>query len=67
LEKGYIVAKDRSGKVTASPIMTISIGVATNRFLPFSHVGEIIQTATELKNYAKTFSKSTHIIDRRKK
>lgn len=67
LEKGYIVVKDRSGKVTASPMMTIAIGVAANRFLQFSHVGEIIQIATELKNYAKTFSKSIYIIDRRKK
>jgi len=64
--RGYIVVKDRRGNVTATAILTISIGVATNKFRPFHHVGEIVQAATELKAYAKTFAKSIHVIDRRK-
>ncbi len=67
LKKGYLIVKTREGKVSSVPIMTISIGVATNKKQEFTHVGQIIQIATELKNYAKTFSKSIYIIDRREK
>lgn len=65
-ERGYIVVKDRRGNITATSILTISVGVATNKNHPFHHIGEIIQIASELKNYAKTFAKSIYIIDRRK-
>ncbi|MCP4652116.1 MAG: diguanylate cyclase [Candidatus Omnitrophica bacterium] len=65
LKKGYIIVKNREGKVTATSILSISIGIATNKFRKFTHVGQIIQTATELKGYAKTFSKSIYTIDKR--
>ncbi|RKY38219.1 MAG: diguanylate cyclase response regulator [Candidatus Omnitrophota bacterium] len=66
LKKGYIIVKNRLGKVTSVPIMRISIGVTTNERRTLTHVGQIIQIATELKTYAKTFSKSLYIIDRRR-
>lgn len=66
LKKGYIIVKNRAGKVNAIPMLTISIGVATNKKRLFTHVAEIIQTATELKNYAKSFQKSIYTTDRRK-
>ncbi|MCD6229003.1 MAG: diguanylate cyclase [Candidatus Omnitrophica bacterium] len=66
IKKGYIVVKNRLGKVTSIPILTISIGVVTNERRSLTHVGQIIQMATELKTYAKTFSKSLYIIDRRR-
>jgi len=52
--------------LTKLPILTISIGVVTNERRSLTHVGQIIQMATELKTYAKTFSKSLYIIDRRR-
>ena len=65
IKRGYIVVKNREGKITASSVITISIGIATNKHRTLKHVGEIVQIATELKSYAKTFAKSIYTIDRR--
>jgi len=65
-KKGCIVIKDRRGISAEIPFLTISIGVATNHERKIFHTGQIIQIATELKNYGKTFPKSIYIIDRRK-
>ena len=65
-KRGYIIAKNRAGQLSKIPIMTISIGVATNEQRKFSHIGEIIQVVTDLKNYAKTFEKSIYVKDRRR-
>ena len=65
-ERGYIITKNRSGNLTKIHIMSLSIGVATNEYQKFSHIGEIIQIATDLKNYAKTLGKSIYVKDRRR-
>jgi len=65
-QKGYISAENRQGKKISFPIMTLSIAVVTNqvrRLQNYIHVGEI---AAELKNYAKSFSRSIYVVDRRK-
>ena len=67
LKREYILVKNREGKVTSIPIMTISIGVTSTESRKFRHLGEIIQIITELKNYAKNFPQSNYIIDRRRK
>lgn len=67
LKREYILVRSREGRVTSIPIMTISIGVTSTEIHEFNHPGEIIQVITELKNYAKNFSQSNYIIDRRKK
>ncbi len=64
-EKGCITIKDRKGIVAKIPFMTISIGAASNYKRSITHTGQIIQIATELKTYSKTFPKSIYIIDRR--
>lgn len=66
LKRGYIIVKNREGKITASSILNISIGVANNKRGSITHVGQIIQIASELKAYAKTFSKSIYTVERRK-
>lgn len=66
ISKRGIFVKNRMGKICHVPIMSISIGVTANEFRPLRHVGEVIQLVTELKTYAKTFSKSIYVIDRRK-
>ncbi len=65
-KQGYFIAKNRAGELCKIPIMSISIGVATNEQRKFTHIAEIIQIATELKQYAKTFGKSIYVKDRRK-
>ncbi len=64
-KRGYIIVKNREGKISATAILSLSIGVASNKNRTLTHVGEIIQIATELKAYAKTFAKSIYTIDRR--
>lgn len=65
-ERGYIITKNRTGNLSKIPIMSLSIGVASNEYQKFSHIGEIIQIATDLKNYAKTLGKSIYVKDRRR-
>lgn len=65
-KRGYILTKNRTGQLCKTSIMGVSIGIVTNEYRRFSHVGHVIQVANELKNYAKTFGKSIYIKDRRK-
>jgi len=64
-EKGVIESKDRKGHILSFPIMTLSIGIAHNKFLKFSHPGEIKETASRMKSYAKKFKGSCFKIDER--
>lgn len=65
VRQGYIVAKNRRGDLCKIPLLSISIGVATNEHKKFSHIAEITQIATELKHYAKTLGGSVFVKDRR--
>jgi hypothetical protein len=46
-------------------VMTLSIGVAHNRVIPFSLAVEITEIASEMKRYAKQTAGSCFKIDRR--
>lgn len=65
-EKGFIEATDREGNIKRFPFLSLSIGVAHNRYKRFSHYGQASEIATELKVYAKKFPGSCYKIDRRK-
>jgi len=65
--KGYIIAKDRQGRINKFPIMTITIGVVTNRKRKFSHKGQVAAVGAELKKYGKSLEGSNYVIDRREK
>lgn len=65
-QRGCVLGKTRQGKEISFPIMTISIAVVTNqqrKLINYIQVGEI---AAEMKNYAKSFSRSIYVVDRRK-
>lgn len=62
---GFFVARDRRGTLHEIPLMTLSIGVVTNRNRHFSHPGRVSELATEMKTYAKTLPGSVHAVDRR--
>lgn len=64
-DKGFIKGKDRQGNVIKAPLMTISIGVVTNKNRDISHVAEIGEIGAELKEYAKQQEGNSYIIDRR--
>ncbi len=64
-QQGFFVGKDRRGEAYQVPLMTLSIGVVTNEHRTFVHTAQISELATEMKAYAKTFSGSIYVVDRR--
>jgi hypothetical protein len=64
-ERGYIEITNRLQKVQRLPLMSISIGVATSERRPYSHPGEVVTVATELKEFAKRHQGSSWAVDRR--
>jgi diguanylate cyclase (GGDEF)-like protein len=63
--RGHFFGKDRRGEMYPVPLMTLSIGVVTNRHRDFSHVAQISELATEMKAYAKSLPGSAYAVDRR--
>lgn len=66
LKQGAIVLISRKGAKKKFPIMTISIGVVTNRKRQFKHVVQVGEIAAEVKNYAKSKPGSLYFVDQRK-
>ncbi len=65
-ERGFIESTDREGNIKTFPFLSLSIGVAHNRYKRFNHYGQASEIATELKIYAKKFKGSCYKIDRRR-
>ena len=65
-EKGYIQGETRQGQKVSFPIMTLAIAVVTNRYYKLKSHIQIGEIAAELKNYAKSFSHSMLVVNRRK-
>ena len=64
-EKGYIFSRNRQGIEQKFPLMTISIGVMIIKEEDFTHSAQISQIASEMKQYAKSFSGSNYFVNRR--
>ena len=62
---GYFFGKDRRGQLHRVPLMTVSIGIVTNRNRRFTHPAQVSELATEMKSYAKTLPGSVFVVDRR--
>jgi len=60
-----ILSTDRQGHRRSFPIMTLSIGVATNKNRTFSHYGEITEAVSEMKIHAKRSKGSCYRSDKR--
>jgi len=65
LENNLITHKNRQGIIQDFAIMTLSIGVVTNKKRKIKHFGEVSQIGTEMKVYAKKFPGSKFIVDAR--
>ena len=63
---GYFLAKDRRGNLHRIQLMSLSIGVVTNRNRTFVHPARVSELATEMKSYAKTLEGSVYAVDRRR-
>jgi len=64
-KKGYIITKDRLNRTMEFPLMTISIGVVTNKARKFTSPAEISDVGAELKGYAKLKKGSSYVVDKR--
>jgi diguanylate cyclase (GGDEF)-like protein len=62
---GGIVSVDREGQQKSFPFISLSIGIAHNRFRKYVHYGEMIEVASEMKKHAKKEKGSACSIDRR--
>jgi len=65
-QRGYIQGETRQGQKVSFPIMTLAIAVVTNQYYRLKSHIQIGEIAAELKNYAKSFSHSTLVVNRRK-
>jgi diguanylate cyclase (GGDEF)-like protein len=65
-QKGYIEGMTRQGQKVSFPIMTLAIAVVTNQCYGLKSHIQIGEIAAELKNYAKSFSNSMLVVNRRK-
>jgi len=63
--RGFVEVIDRRGERHAFPIVSISLGVATNARRRFSTEWEASAVASEMKEHAKTEAGSCYRIDRR--
>src|SRR5437867_6480262 len=63
--RGYIEVNDRQGTPRRFSLLTLSIGVATTKQRRFSHYGEAVAVATEMKQVAKRDATSSFVVDSR--
>jgi diguanylate cyclase (GGDEF)-like protein len=63
LERGYLQGSDRQGVPRRFPIISISIGVATNRHRTFADYEELSRVAAEMKQFAKQEPGSFYAVD----
>lgn len=67
LKRGYSILVDRLGRDNFIPIMTLSIGIASNEKRRIQTHWEVGEIAKETLSYAKSIPGSTYFIDRRRK
>lgn len=63
--RGYVELENRQGKLERFPLLSVSIGVATTDRRSYTHPGEVVSVATELKEFAKRTAGSMYVFDRR--
>lgn len=62
---GYIMAKDRSGKVVHMPFMSLSIAIVNSTSGKINNIFELTDLSAELKKYLKGLSGSNFMVNRR--
>jgi len=61
MEKEFILSTNRQGESTKFPLMTVSIGIVTNEHRMIPNYLVLTELAAEMKEYAKSISKSSPI------
>ena len=65
-EEGYLEEVDRTGKKLKYPLMTLSIGIVTNKLRSIKSYPQLAEIAAEVKKRAKELKGSQYIEDKRK-
>jgi len=63
---GFIIGKDRQGNEIKAGLLSVSIGIVSNKTQNITHVAQISEIGAELKKYAKSIGKSNYVRDKRK-
>lgn len=63
---GFVTGKDRQGNATTAGLVSISIGIVSNRDSKITHVAQIGEFGAELKKFAKSVAKSNFVRNQRK-
>lgn len=63
---GYLLQRNKEGVLTLYPMMSVSIAVVHNEYMPIREAAEVNQIAEELKGYIKSLPGSHYIKDRRR-
>jgi len=66
IKRGYIESINREGKTHLYPIMTVSVGITSNRHRNFNHFSEMAEVASIMKSVAKKQKDKRYAIDRRR-
>lgn len=66
IKNGYILGKDRQGNETKAGLVSMSIGIVSNREQRIAHVAQIGEIGAELKKHAKSVGKSNFVRDQRR-
>lgn len=65
IKNGFIVARDRSGRLANTPLMSLSVAIVNNTLGRASNLFELMDMTTELKNYLKGLTGSNFMVNRR--
>jgi diguanylate cyclase (GGDEF)-like protein len=63
--RGTVIVTDRLGRELEYPLLSVSIGAATNEHRPVKDYRELVEVATEMKSFSKKRPGSVYAIDRR--
>lgn len=66
VKKGFIESINRKGERQIFPIMSVSVGITSNKFRKFKHFSEMSEVASEMKAIAKIQKTRRFAFDRRK-
>jgi GGDEF domain-containing protein len=65
-KRGAIQGATRRGEEVSFPLMTLSIAVVTNQHRKLKNHIQVGEIAAEMKNFAKSFTKSIYVVDKRR-
>jgi len=65
LKNGFVVARERGGRIANIPLMSLSIAIVNNSLGNVTNIFELMDVTTELKNYLKALPGSNFMVNRR--